>query len=348
MSLFKEYLPVQPSSDVFGASATEEDDAIDAELAQLENEVSTTAYAGHHFGGHHFAGRRYGGIGPNSDYAFGVAAPAARGEDAPIIATSTPDQGGVDALARAFQPDLYNYRVFDWLQGMLPGALEPDWIAEARELGLALQHQASFAAWAADPTALTIDQKTDILNELFIHNMLFNNPDALEVITTGLGNAYTAWMKDHPVDALQALAGGAWSGLKTYISADLWPVLKGLVPGSTEQNVNLLAFLYRFGHAYANTVRAAIPFGKDYVERVVDYFDKYDEIIATIDAAVASGYVRPAAASSAPAPVSSLPVPGWSSPVEEIAPGTGVSGVRPATILAVGYAAVAGLALMRG
>lgn len=320
------------------ASSEDLDQEIDAELAEIEAGIDQDAYGA------------YGGYGAGPGGALSAPAGSAGGEDDPVIAEADVNPDGSTALSAAFEPDVNDVNFVKWYRSVIPEFLGPDFAGEGHELAKALSRMSAFRAWVLAPSSLSTAQKGDILSNLFKYNAVFNRPDALQVGWETLQASVSKLSRGEIAEAMVSAVSGSWETWKTWMADDVWPAIKAALPGADEQNINKLAIIYWLGHKYREAGRQTwgrIPGVDAFIEYITNYIDKYDEIIGEIDAGIAAGRIRATGISPAPAaPAYSPPPVSWSDPLEEVAAGTGVEGVRPQTVLAVGYGLIAGAALL--
>ena len=313
MALFSAF---SSSPESFGADVDVVDTDTDADLTDLEAEFDQV---------------------PELADAYG-ADPQARGDDAAVVAD---ENASLSPLERSFRPDLLDNEWVDWVKGYIPDILEADIFKECRDLGTQLSRTQSFAAWLQDSSSLSRGQKGQVVNEAILMAAFPGNyPDAPAVIARAIQDA---WSQTGVWNMIKTGGTGMLDALKTAFMDDFWPNMTSMSPFSDEQFINTLAIAYYVGHVYAEQIKRAgkaagyvSESGKALLFSVAGYFDKYDEIIDAIDAAIAQGTLTTSEAFT-PAPVPE-PYP-ESYPMESVAPpSSGLALPRPQTILALGYA----------
>jgi hypothetical protein len=331
--------------DAFGAD-------IDDDLAGLDAEVE--AEAGEQFGADEDFGEEAFGAEDFGNGVFGyygvdpsaLARSTDLGEDAPNRITLP--AGAETALAKAFNPDFLNNIPgwLDWVRSFIPdflldqSAVSRNGIQEARDLAREFIKNSyeidGVVRGAGNWPTMSDAQKMQFINEVCLSAILFNHPDSLDELSATwdkVKEAQGAW------DMTKAVGSGWWRVFKAFWMKDVWPLLRGALPFTDQQNFNQLAYAYWASHK----TYGAVDWVSTTVSSGLNAFDAYPEIKDQIDAAFAAfdiqatkderTYVPPA-----PAPQVEVPTPPAGGYAEESMP-TGDSGMlpRPQTVLAAGY-----------
>lgn len=344
MSIFS-----KPSPELFGNTFESVDDA----LSGLENEVESLAGdAPSSFG----MDEDYGSDGLFSQYGQdNTALVTDRGEDA--SARIVVSAGLEAAIGQAFNPSLLQTmpKFVEWVNSVFPDfVLDQSFISkkgttEARDIARQFTTQVFVVGGdrlsAADWGQMTQDEKIDFVNQAVGSSVFLNHADSIDQLSAAWDrvSAANGW-----VEKAKAAGSGWWAAAKAFWGQDVWPAVKGLLPWTDEQDLNMTAMIYFAGHK----VWGAANWVSSGAGSALSAMDPYPKIVKQIDDAYASvgGFTATESAPQvrASAPVLDVPAPPAGGYAEESIP-AGNSGMlpRPETILAFGYVVAAAPTLLK-